>query len=247
MTRPRPPISLVLLAVLISAALGSVGCKDRRSTPPPEEARAETPVQLPERKPAPPAYPPAPTVGFAGDLEWKQPVEAADLARVDIAGMYAQARHVAERLQQGAQFVGLVAFEIRGGVANMAGESRVMYHFEFKGTDPSKPPGKDAIEYRIDVEAQQGVLTGSRRAWSASRLGHHGALEAPACNSAKMWQVAMGSGVPSNAVATIHFYDNTPFSPKSPAVWSVRVEGHDEHRREIDGKTCAVVKNWGTK
>ncbi|MFO0589489.1 MAG: hypothetical protein U0441_18270 [Polyangiaceae bacterium] len=200
--------------------------------------------------PVPPAktYAPEPSIGFAGDLEWVRPVEAADMSHVDIADLCSQARPIAEKLQPGAQFVNIVSFDITSGVADLKGASRVLCEFEFAGTDPTQPPGKDSVEYKIDVEAKAGVLTGRRRKWPASTLKHFGgAIEFPTCSSAKMWATAVSSGVPANAVATIHFYNNKVFSPKSPAVWSVRVDGHDEYRREIDGKTCAMVKNWGKK
>lgn len=193
-------------------------------------------------------FAPAPTIGFAGDLEWVRPVEAADMSKVDIADLCGQARPIAERLQPGAQLVDIVAFEITNGLADLTGASRVLCEFEFAGTDPTQPPGKDSVEYKIDVQAKGGTLTGRRMKWPASRLKHFdGALEFPTCSSQKMWTVATSSGVPGNAVATIHFYGNKAFSPKSPHVWSVRVDGHDEYRREIDGKTCAMVKNWGTR
>jgi hypothetical protein len=214
---------------------------------------AEKPA-TPAEKPATPLPPPAktfapePSVGFAGDLEWTRPVETADMTKVDIGDLFAQARPIADKLQPGAQLVNIVAFDITGGVADLTGESRVMYEFEFAGTDPSQPPGKDSVEFRVDVEAKAGALTGRRMKWPASHLKHFGgAIEPPKCSSATMWATATGSGVPSNAVATIHFYQNRAFSPQAPFVWSVRVEGHDEYRREIDGKTCAMVKNWGKK
>jgi hypothetical protein len=197
----------------------------------------------PVTDPAPPAD--EPHIGFAGGLEWERPVEAADMTSVDIGALFAQARVIAEKLQQGAQFTGLVAFDATNGKADLTGNARVVYSFEFVGQDPNQPPGKDTIERAIDVTAQRGKLKGNRRDWPASRLKHFGgAVEPPKCTSAEMWAVAVKSGVPGNAVSTIHYYDDTAFKPGGPWVWSVRVAGHDEHRREIDGKTCTMVKNW---
>lgn len=182
---------------------------------------------------------------FPGTLEWERPVEAADMTAVDLAALVPQARTIAEKLQPGAQFTGIVAFDVTRGMADLTGAGRVLYELEYVGQDPEAPPEKDTIERTITVTAQGGKLVGRRRNIPAATLKHAGgAVEPPTCTSAAAWAVAVKSGVPDTAVATIHYEDHTPFKPGGPWVWSIRVAGHDEHRREIDGKTCAMVKNW---
>jgi hypothetical protein len=68
-----------------------------------------------------------------------------------------------------------------------------------------------------------------------------GTLDTPRCTSDRMWKTAVANGVPANSIADIHLYNNGVFTPKSPLVWSVRVDGHDELRREVDAHTCALA------
>ena len=52
----------------------------------------------------------------------------------------------------------------------------------------------------------------------------------------------MASGVPANAVLKYDFYNYRAFAPSSPFVWDLRVDGHEELERRLDGTTCAVVE-----
>jgi len=199
---------------------------------------------LPASATAEPASEPAP--GAGGDLAWEQSIDAGDMTAVDVGALFSQARVVAEKLQTGAQLTGITAFEMVRGTADLTGEVRVLYKFEHAGQDPSQPPGKDTVERAIDVTAQHGKLRGVRRVWPATQLNRFGGpLKPPACTSRRAWEAATNSGVPDDAVAMLHYYDNTPFEAGGPWVWSVRVSGHDDYRREIDGQTCALVKSWG--
>ncbi len=54
----------------------------------------------------------------------------------------------------------------------------------------------------------------------------------------------MTSGVPTEAVAQVMYYDNEPYRKGGPYVWSFRIRGQDQYRREIDGLTCALVRSW---
>lgn len=219
--------------------------------PPPEPSAVEAPTTwtTPPLASDEPKSPPSsePHVGFSGDLEWEVPIEAADMTAVDVGELYAQARTVAVRLQSDAKFTGITAFETTHGKADLSGEGRVLYKFESVTLDPTQPAGKDSVERAIDVTAQRGKLRGARRNWPASKLEHFGgALQPPVCTGSQVWAVAVKSGVPEDAVAMLLYYDDTPFRAGGPWVWSVRVAGHDELRREIDGQTCAMVKSWGS-
>jgi hypothetical protein len=72
----------------------------------------------------------------------------------------------------------------------------------------------------------------------------------PTCSSVKAWQVAVQSGIPDNAVATIEIApltginvgrNNAPAAP-SPIHWVITVDGHPEHRRVVNAQTCGLVR-----
>jgi hypothetical protein len=195
--------------------------------------RSPSPVQLPSR-PSMPA------------------VRATDKARVEISSLVQQATEEARKIESRAQLVSVVAFKAQNGLADVSGDKHVSMTFEYLYSDPKKPPGDDQVSGMINVVARNGELNvSSQPGWPASRLKHAdkmgGALEVPRCTSDRMWQAATQSGVPANAIADIHLYGNAVFTPKSPLVWSIRVEGHDEYRREIDAHTCVVAKNWAKR
>ena len=202
-------------------------------------------TKKPEPEPEPTATPaPEPTVGFNGDLGLTVPVRATDLTTLDLVTLYGEARAVALRLQPGAKFMSLVAFDLTDGVIDLTSEMRAVFTFEFVGTIEGAPPGKDVVQRTIRINAEHGKLVGTRSEHGVTTLKLNGGkfLHDPTCTSKAAWAAAVKSGVPKDAVVTLHFYDNRAFSPASPDVWSFRVNGHDEYRREVDGKTCAIVK-----
>jgi len=170
-------------------------------------------------------------------------VQAADPRKVDIADVVRQARAVAVAQEPHVdRLSSVVASNVNGGLLDTTQQPAASISFSFRYTDPTKPPGqKDVVQGSVAVQVANGGLVPTRM----DAFYREPALGDPKCASRDAWAAAVKSGVPDNAVATFHLYDNTPFSPKSPTVWSIRVEGHDEYRREIDAMSCAVVKNWG--
>ena len=172
-------------------------------------------------------------------------VEAPDATKVDIADLVSQARAVALATDSHVdKLSSVVAFQVAGGVLDATQSNAASISFSFRYTDPTKRPGeKDVVEGAVIVRVHDGGLEPRKQDGLTDVKG----LSDPKCSSKEVWSVAVKSGVPENAVATFHVYDNSAFSPKSPTVWSIRVEGHDEYRREIDAATCALVKNWANK
>ena len=167
-------------------------------------------------------------------------VQAPDPKQVDVLELLRQMQVVAAGQQPKAQLVSLHAPQVTGGLVDATVASAANAMFEYRFQDSTKPPGQDTVEGRIIVGVTRGAITTT----TAGGATGSRSLGQPKCSSRDAWQTAVRSGVPQNAVATFHLYDNTPFSPKSPTVWSIRVEGHDEHRREIDAMSCALVKSW---
>lgn len=170
-------------------------------------------------------------------------VQAPDPRTVDIADVVRQARAVAAAQESHVdRLSSVVASNVAGGALDTTQQNAASVSFSFRYTDPTKPPGqKDVVQGSVNVHVANGAMTPSRM----DAFYREKALAEPKCASRDAWAAAVKSGVPANAVTTFHLYDNTAFSPKSPTVWSIRVDGHDEYRREIDAVTCAVVKNWG--
>jgi hypothetical protein len=170
-------------------------------------------------------------------------IKVADARQADIAEVVRQARAVAIAQEPHVdRLSSVVAFNVTGGVLDTTQQNAASVDFSFRYTDPTKPPGqKDVVEGSVSVHVTGGGLTPR----TMNAFYREKALTDPKCPSRDAWAAAVKSGVPANAVATFHLYDNAAFSPASPTVWSIRVEGHDEYRREIDATTCSMVKNWG--
>jgi hypothetical protein len=167
---------------------------------------------------------------------------ASDLHHMDLADVIRQARTAALAMDSHARLTMAVAHETADGLLDATTDNPADVTYAYRYEDRSKPPGKDLVAGEITFAVYGGefrVVQVPSAAVTESSF-----LEEPKCSSASAWQTAVKSGVPSNAHASIILYDNRVFSPKSPVVWSVRVEGHDEDRREIDAMTCVLVKSW---
>ncbi len=252
----RPPPSggcIVIVVVLLVLAVPIVGgavvsivwLRARSST------RSSTTAPTPP-KPSPPSPPePSPPEPHATGLPIAPAPPSAPTAAAavgaEIASLISQATTEARKVQERAVLTAVVAFKTKDGLADTSGESYVAMTFEYLYTDPTKPPGADKVSGMISVMARGGAFSVSHSpGWPVFERDLkpgflRGALEVPRCTSDRMWKTAVSSGVPANAIADIHLYNNDTFTPKSPLVWSVRVDGHDELRREIDAHTCALA------
>lgn len=133
-------------------------------------------------------------------------------------------------------------FNVVGGMVNTTDSNVGSITFESRTVDPNAAAGKDIADMTIVVRVANGTMTSTKM--NGLSIGDY-PLEVPTCSSQSAWNAAVQSGVPSNAIATMAVESHGAFGTKSPTVWSIRVDGHDEYRREIDARTCAMVKNWG--
>ncbi len=168
-------------------------------------------------------------------------IDAADKKHVDLTDLIRQARAVALKANPRAVLTTAVIQKTVGGLVDTTGDNTADLGFSWSYHDTTKPAGADLVQGHMTFAVYGGSF---RTVTMPNAMGMEKAIPDPACTSQKAWAAGVASGVPSNAIGQMHLYDNSSFSPKSPIVWSIRVEGHDELRREIDAKDCHLVKSW---
>jgi hypothetical protein len=165
-------------------------------------------------------------------------IVAPDLHHVDLVELIRQAQVVALRTDSHAHLTSAQANELVDGLVDATGENTADVEFEYKYNDPSKPPGRDQVAGSVTLAVYAGAF---RSSTMPAAMGE--SIDDPRCASKSAWQTAVKSGVPANAAASLLLYKEG-FGAHAPIVWSVRVSGHDEYRREIDSKSCALLKSW---
>lgn len=163
-------------------------------------------------------------------------VSAPDLTKVDGLDLLKQARSAAQQMNPHAVLSSMHFPRVVGGTIDVAGGALAYFTFGYKYRDKTKPPGEDTVKGSISVSLRKGAFT------VISSHGSERRLAEPACNTKDMWASAVKSGVPNNAVATVHYYQRG--WRNKAGIWSVRVDGHSEYRRDIDGKTCALRRKY---
>lgn len=142
--------------------------------------------------------------------------------------------------------------EVRGGLVDVNASNAAHVMFEYRRVDSSKPAGKDVDEGSFHIAVREGGYAvwahHSGRGMASALGGGLTATPTPKCRAAAAWKTASESGVPADAVASLHFDRDRPFrADASVTEWSFRVDGHDEYRREIDATTCALRRAWDAK
>ncbi|MBW2458786.1 MAG: hypothetical protein JRI68_30080 [Deltaproteobacteria bacterium] len=183
------------------------------------------------------------------------PVKAGDLSKVEPADVIRQSVALAKKIEPRSKVTGGHFDELKGGVMDLKGVSKGFVTFEYRWSDPSKPAGKDVVEGSFYVNSAKGAFSEwahHKNRGTASNLRDEKRAKAypiplPKCTVAQAWAVAVKSGVPADAISTVHWGKVRAFSADQRTQWSFRVEGHDEYRREIDAQTCKLLRNWGKK
>jgi hypothetical protein len=235
------------VAVVISAG-ALTSCRARRE--PPAHDSDDTPLCTPSPggKPVadPPPVPPAPAAAEPqSPFHDGPPVRAGDPTRVDPVELLPQARKVALGFDEHAVLTEIFATKsVTAGTVDVTGDDGVTFRFEWLYFDKSRPPGRDKVENGLSISARRGRFSVMelRRAPLLSRPRQHRPDPAPdpRCSARDAWKAAVRSGVPGNAVASMHYVGAFPGRPGLPHVWDFRVEGHDDLRRQVNGATCAI-------
>jgi hypothetical protein len=264
-SRANRSAAIVVVVLLAALVLGSVvviavswrylasrpSARPTATRSAPVRAESAPPTAAPAVRSAAPAprraeRPSSATGHDAEERRWPLPPET-DLTKVEPLSLFEPARRLARSFDPRAElapgFPFTTYFAVRRGAVDLSGEGFMLFDYAWTHTDASKPPGEDLVQGAVSVRYQEGALVAHRTSSMGDELSH-GVLPDPTCPVAKAWQAAVASGVPETAVAKLLYYDDTPFGPGGPYVWSFRVDGHDELRREIDAQTCSLVKSW---
>jgi hypothetical protein len=174
-------------------------------------------------------------------------VKVADPKHADVTDLLAQARTAIEKTRPGAKLTSCSFFDLKGGTVDLeAGRGDIHHHggfnFNYSVRDPSKPPGQDVSAGMLVVALYYDEIHVVDTPTPAIVADMQGAIGNPKCSSRDAWASAVKSGMPPDAIATIHLQDHTVFTPASPLIWRFSVEGHTELDRDIDANTCAVLK-----
>jgi hypothetical protein len=239
--RARAVRHLGAAALVLFALFAATGCH-RRTLPPNEEEVLPTREVPAAPRPIPAPRPtPKPTLGPNQVL-----FNVADAAHVQPDELIAQARPLALQVDRHAILTSIsVGRPISGGTVDLSAYSSqyVVFRFEYQYLDKTRPVGQDKIEGMVDVRAESEHLT-TRRDNSAPsfimRLPEAVPPPDPRCSLRHAWQAAVKSGVPENALATVHYAEAWQFN-LGPTAWTFHVDGHRELERRIHGATCAVI------
>lgn len=187
--------------------------------------------------------------GAAKEKEDARPkVAAADLGRVELASVLEQGLALAQKDDPRFQLTRAHATNVRSGFVDLKGDGVVHLSFELYALDPKLPPGKNAVGRGLSLRAEKpGVFVISESSGPNRELDPRKNLPVPRCNSDAMWSAAVASGVAADSVATVHLYNSNPHRGPNQFTWSLRVDGYDQYRREIDADGCKIVRDWSKR
>ena len=201
-----------------------------------------------------PAKATAPSHDPHADRTWTRPFHVKDRRHADVTELIPDAVALAHELQPGAKLYGVDASpQLHNGTMDLDGEHQASFEFEFGGKDPTQPPGKDKIEVVIRMRVGDKELIADASPHGAMHLDSDffgRELDArPGCTAVKAFEACVASGVPANAIGRLIYEDAAHNSggktdTRAKGEWSLRVDGHDEYRRELDANTCEITKNW---
>ena len=179
---------------------------------------------------APPAVLPGGDGGEADDA-----IRTADPSAVDPQELVAQATELADRAEPHAVLVDIYAKFVVGGAVDLSGEGSLTYRYEYKYLDATQPPGRDGVAGAVTISVRGGRLIVSQMTLPVE-MPAKAAKPEPICPVKKAWSVAVASGVPADAVASLGYSWSGP-----PFYWEFRVAGHPELDRKVDAATCNVA------
>jgi hypothetical protein len=215
--------------------------------PSPKPVPTARPFRVPPVSVKAPVPPPIPAIPARADPapdpdDDRGGLGVRDLRHVDLAELIDEAYREARTIDEHVALVEIAAHDVSGGTVDGRRTDRdaALYWFEVLLVDKAKPAGSDRVSFTVWVHLRGSRLTALRSGAPAGRLAMAArprALPTPTCTSRQAWAAAVASGVPSDAIARIHY--RAEGSRGAPA-WSIDVAGHPELRRLVDSRSCKV-------
>jgi hypothetical protein len=158
-----------------------------------------------------------------------EPIEAADLKRVDGLEVLGQATANARRVNPNAILVALNIGPIRDGTVDATSDDRPLrFEFDYAYRDETLPAGQDTRTGRIRVTATKGRFQTTLEEGITSLATGVKALEQPACSLKRVWRGLVHTGVLAE--------DSSPFLS-----YSVSYMGGQPHERWILTKAAGAA------
>jgi hypothetical protein len=174
---------------------------------------------------------------------------------VSLDGMDPRRASVPRMMEKGAEAMKRVSPEARFESVNVRGASAgetvdltngasFTMGYTLHSIDRSKPPGKDVTTARFAINAEARACSDAKAAClRIARLDvpvpDPRPVPLPACGYGAMWKAALASGLPTNAMASVTYSHSIGEEGGS---WLLRVPGHGDLARSIDGVNCRTTK-----
>lgn len=158
---------------------------------------------------------------------------------VDGLDLYPRAKAMAHELEPASELRYISAKRVNRGRIDL-GADEILYVFEYQRR---MPHGTDTglVEVRA---ACFGLHAKLRRGVKIYRHNQYDPLPDPRCTTGTVWRAAVASGVPQDKTIALSYRDDDYMVRGSPAVWSVTIDDEPQHRREVDGQRCAVIRTY---
>jgi serine/threonine-protein kinase len=154
------------------------------------------------------------------------PLPAGDPSAVDPVAIYPEVEELARGLHPDAALAAIDAEKhVRAGRVDLVAGGSIHYTFEFGAKG-------DASGGVVQVEVTRHGIAGSRFPFLITGKP----VPPPGCTAEAVWKAAVDSGLHADTRPELH-YGQEP----GRATWVVSVARRPELRREIDGRTCALV------
>ena len=167
-----------------------------------------------------------------------------DRTEIDPQTLFVPARRLARLLEPEAELSNDEAFStrmpVRGGTVDLSNEGGLVFEYRYP-LSPEQAASRGTTFGAIVVRVEWTAMTASRAFPAGPIRPTRAAPPDPSCPAKRAWSLAVASGVPKDAVASLQYHD-VSHNGAGPFVWSFGVDDHPELHRDIDGQSCELVK-----